>query len=316
MTPTNIQPNPIASSTVTIVLPSHDLGAMMEAEAKSFALTQNKPTDYRVLSQGRAFEFDTNEPEPRALQEAITHSFITAGIKADICVQPTQAGKGEGKEGRKKSLLICDMDSTLIGQECIDELADFAGVKDYVSEITERAMRGELDFDSALKERVGLLKDLPLSNLQKCFDERIHLNKGADILAKTMSAHGARTVIVSGGFTFFTSRIVAKAGFDMHQANVLLENGDKLSGTVGMPILGRQAKKDALLAHSSDLGGPQNAISIGDGANDLAMIEASGLGIAFYAKPAVAAAAHCAINHTDLTTALFYQGYTESEFVG
>lgn len=306
MSATNIQSNPPASSTVTIVLPDHNFDAMVAAEAESFALV-TMPSDYRVLSDGRAFEFDTLTSDPRALQDSITESFIKAALRADICVQPTQ--------GRKKSLLICDMDSTLIGQECIDELADFAGVKEYVSEITERAMRGELDFDGALKKRVGLLKDLPLSNLQKCFDERIVLNKGADILAKTMNKHGARTVIVSGGFTFFTSRIAAKAGFDMHQANVLLEEGDKLSGTVGLPILGRQAKKDALMEHSSDLGGPQNAISIGDGANDLAMIEASGLGIAFYAKPAVAAAAHCAINHTDLTTALFYQGYKESEFV-
>jgi len=257
-----------------------------------------------ILSDGKAFEGHV----PYGMtQGRLKAALDDAGVKADICVQKTTA--------RRKKLLICDMDSTLIGQECIDELADFAGVKDRVSVITERAMRGEIGFDGALKERVGLLKGLDLSVLQRCFDERIHLNPGARTLCQTMKAHGAKAVIVSGGFTFFTGKVAQACGFDAHQANTLIEANDQLTGTVGMPILGREAKQEALESHSAPFGGPNTAIAIGDGANDLAMITAAGLGVAYYAKPAVAAAAHCAINYTDLTTALYFQGYKDSEFV-
>jgi len=262
----------------------------------------------RVLSPGKAFEFDIDLADTAKLQTRLTAALTHKNIPADVCVTP--------RENRKKKLLICDMDSTLIEQECIDELADFAGVKDKVSAITERAMRGEIGFDDALIERVGMLKGLPLTVLQECFEQRISLNPGARVLAQTMKAHGAKTVIVSGGFTFFTGHISKAAGFDADQANILLKDGDTLSGDVGRPILGREAKLDALKAHSKDLGGPASAIAIGDGANDLAMITKAGLGIAFYAKPAVAAAAHCAINYTDLTTALYFQGYREDEFSG
>ncbi|MEE9347339.1 MAG: phosphoserine phosphatase SerB [Robiginitomaculum sp.] len=296
MTATNIQ-----SLTTIVVLPVRDARAFAAAEGLCFGPSADLD-GYRVLAQGRAFEFTSKGSDQNALRARLSG----AGISADICVMPSA--------GRKKRLLICDMDSTLIGQECIDELADFAGVKAYVSEITERAMRGELDFEAALKERVGLLKGLPLENLQKCYDERIALNPGARTLARTMAKHGAKTVIVSGGFTFFSSRIAANAGFRVHQANVLLDDGAALTGAVSMPILGREAKAEALRHHSETLGGASAAIAIGDGANDLAMINAAGLGIAYYAKPAVAAAAHCAIEHTDLTTALFYQGYSEDEF--
>lgn len=292
--------------TVTVVLPAIDEAAMVAAEALTFGPAL-EAADYKVLSEGRAFEVTVTAPDAAAFQSDLTQRLSKDGIAADVCVQP--AGN------RRKTLLICDMDSTLIGQECIDELADFAGVKAYVSEITERAMRGELDFEAALKERVGLLKGLPLENLQKCYEQRITLNPGAKTLADTMTANGAKTLIVSGGFTFFSQRIASAAGFAQHQANILLDDGMALTGTVSMPILGREAKRAALLNHSENLGGPQNAVAIGDGANDLAMITAAGLGIAYYAKPAVAAAAHCAINHTDLTTALFYQGYSEDEFV-
>ena len=299
MTDTNLK-------TVTVVLPIKDEIAIVAAEALTFGPAL-EAADYRVLSEGRAFEVSVKTPEAAHFQNDLAERLQKDGIKADICVQP--AGN------RRKALLICDMDSTLIGQECIDELADFAGVKAYVSEITERAMRGELDFEDALKERVRLLKDLPLDTLQKCFDQRITLNTGADTLAKTMAANGAKTMIVSGGFTFFSKRIADAAGFAKHQANILLDDGAALTGTVEMPILGREAKREALVNNTADIGGARNAIAIGDGANDLAMIQAAGLGIAYYAKPAVAAAAHCAINHTDLTTALFYQGYSEDEFV-
>jgi len=255
-----------------------------------------------ILSEDKAFECPYAES-----QETLQAKLDAINIAADICVQPAA--------DRKKKLLICDMDSTLIGQECIDELADFAGVKAHVSEITERAMRGELDFEAALTERVGLLKGLDLSVLETCFEERIHLNPGAVTLCQTMKAHGATTVIVSGGFTFFTQRVAKACGFEHHHANTLLDNGTSLLGDVGRPILGREAKQETLEKYSNVLGGPSQAIAIGDGANDLAMIQAAGLGVAYYAKPAVAAAAHCAINHTDLTTALYFQGYKESEFV-
>ncbi|MEE9272660.1 MAG: phosphoserine phosphatase SerB [Robiginitomaculum sp.] len=244
---------------------------------------------------------------PHNLRERIGKALTRKKIEADFCLQTPNA--------RRKSLLICDMDSTLIEQECIDELADFAGVGAHVARITERAMRGETDFESALIERVSLLKNLPLSNLQQCFDERIHLNAGARTLCQTMKANGAQTVIVSGGFTFFTLRIAELVGFEHHFANTLHDDGKALLGTVGMPILGRDAKKQTLLDFTAGTNS-NTALAIGDGANDLAMITAAGLGIAYNAKPIVAAAAHCAINHTDLITALYFQGYKDDELVG
>jgi phosphoserine phosphatase len=226
----------------------------------------------------------------------------------DICVQPAA--------GRKKRLLIADMDSTIINVECIDELADFAGVKAKVSEITERAMRGELDFEGALRERVAMLKGLPLGDLQRAYDERVRLNPGARTLVRTMTAHGAKAFLVSGGFDFFTSRVAAAAGFDANRANTLIEDGDVLAGTVGTPILGREAKLAALKEEAANLGVPLSAtLAVGDGANDLAMIEASGLGVAYRAKPVVAAQAHAKVDHADLTALLYFQGYQASEFV-
>lgn len=260
----------------------------------------------RELSPARAYDLDfISALPPRGIQSELQAHFKAEGIKADICVQPAQ--------GRRKMLLICDMDSTLIAQECIDELADFAGVKDRVSAITERAMRGEIGFDGALKERVSLLKGLDISVLERCFQERIEINAGARELCQTMMANGAATVIVSGGFTFFTQKVAQACGFQANQANILLDDGKTLTGDVAMPILGREAKLDALNARSENLGGAKNALAIGDGANDLAMITAAGLGIAYYAKPAVAAAAHCAINYTDLRSALYFQGYLDRD---
>ena len=252
--------------------------------------------DIRMLAPDRAYEWATD----------LTRGQVQALCPgADVAVLP--------RAGRRKSLLICDMDSTLIGQECIDELADFAGVKDRVSAITERAMRGEIGFEGALRERVGLLKGLPESVVDDCFAQRISLNPGARTLARTMAANGAKTVIVSGGFTAFSAKVADAAGFAHHQANVLIFEGGEFTGTVAEPILGREAKREALLEHSGNT--PETAIAVGDGANDLAMIEAAGIGVAYRAKPAVAAAAGCAIDRTDLTTALFFQGYSEDEFV-
>lgn len=243
----------------------------------------------------------------RADAEAIVATELD-GLPVDICVQAAA--------GRKKRLLIADMDSTIINVECIDELADFAGVKAQVSEITERAMRGELDFEAALRERVAMLKGLPLADLQRAYDERVRLNPGARTLVRTMTAHGAKAFLVSGGFTFFTSRVAAAAGFDANRANTLIETGDVLAGTVGTPILGREAKLAALREECAALGIPlSDALAVGDGANDLAMIEASGLGVAYRAKPIVAAQAHAKVDHADLTALLYFQGYTADAFV-
>lgn len=242
---------------------------------------------------------------------AVLHPIVSgllAGKAVDFCLQPAI--------GRRKGLLIADMDSTIINVECIDELADFAGVKAQVSGITERAMRGELDFEAALRERVAMLKGLPLADLQRAYDERVRLNPGARTLVRTMTANGARAFLVSGGFSFFTRRVAEAAGFDADRANTLTLAGDVLAGTVGAPILGREAKLAALQEEAANLGLPLSAtLAVGDGANDLAMIAASGLGVAYRAKPIVAAQAHARIDHTDLTSLLYFQGYRADEFV-
>ncbi|MEY4785418.1 MAG: phosphoserine phosphatase SerB [Pseudomonadota bacterium] len=217
---------------------------------------------------------------------------------------------------RRKRLLISDMDSTIIGQECLDELADFAGLKAEVSAITERAMRGELDFAGALTQRVAMLKGLNLSALEACHAERVRLNAGARELVATMKAHGARAVLVSGGFRYFTSRVAAMAGFDADRANTLIDDGAGLTGAVGQPILGREAKLTALLEETAALGlTADDALAMGDGANDLDMIRGAGLGIAYKAKPIVAAETRARIEHTDLRAALFFQGYAISDIV-
>jgi len=286
--------NPVIDTITTLVLKKRDKAQLKHAMK---VLGMQSP---RILSDDLAIEGETSQPNSPAAAATLD----AAGIEADVCVS--------GTKNRRKTLLICDMDSTLIGQECIDELADFAGVKDRVSAITERAMRGEIGFDGALRERVGLLKNLPLGTLQRCFDERIHINPGAATLCATMKATGAKTLIVSGGFTFFSQRVAAATGFEAHQANILLDDGENLTGLVADPILGREAKLEAMKSHIEDTA---DALAIGDGANDLAMITAAGLGIAFYAKPAVAAAAHSAIRFTNLRTALYFQGISENEFV-
>ncbi len=218
--------------------------------------------------------------------------------------------------GRKKGLLVADMDSTIINVECLDELADFAGLKAEISAITERAMRGELQFEGALRERVGMLKGLAVTALQQAYDERVRLNPGARTLVRTMAANGARCALVSGGFTFFTSRVANAAGFHLNRANTLIEADGKLTGQVGEPILGKEAKLAALQEQAAELGLPMSAtLAVGDGANDLAMIEASGLGVAYRAKPIVAAQAHAKVDHADLTALLYFQGYKAAEFV-
>ncbi|MGQ0531439.1 MAG: phosphoserine phosphatase SerB [Caulobacteraceae bacterium] len=219
-------------------------------------------------------------------------------------------------EGRRKKLLVADMDSTIVNVECLDELADFAGIKAEIAAITERAMRGELEFEPALRERVARLKGLAIGALQKTYDERVRLSVGAATLVKTMAAHGARCVLVSGGFTFFTSRVADAAGFHTHQSNVLLDDGAVLTGAVQEPVLGRAAKLEALSGEAKAIGlAASDALAIGDGANDLDMIKAAGLGIAYRAKPIVAAEADAKIDHASLEAALFFQGYRRAEFV-
>lgn len=218
--------------------------------------------------------------------------------------------------GRRKRLLISDMDSTIIQQECLDELAAYAGLKDEIAAITARAMAGELNFESALTERVGKLQGLSISALEACFNERITLMPGAKTLTATMRANGAVCVLVSGGFTYFTSHVAEAAGFEAHRGNTLLNDGEQLTGEVVQPILGREAKLTALdeFAEKAKLS-RADALAMGDGANDLAMIEAAGLGLAVHAKPVVAAASDALISVTDLTAALYFQGYSDSEII-
>ena len=208
------------------------------------------------------------------------------------------------------------MDSTVIGQECIDELADFAGIKAQIAEITQRAMKGELDFEAALTERVGLLKGLSTDALQTCFEQRITLNPGVKTLTATMRARGGHCLLVSGGFTYFTSRVAETAGFEENYANTLEFEGDALSGEVERPILGRQAKLDRLNEAAARFGLSQSdVLSMGDGANDLSMIEAAGLGVGYHPHPILAQAADAVIEGSSLANALYFQGIPKSEWV-
>src|SRR6202790_1347248 len=229
-------------------------------------------------------------------------------LPIDIVVQPQAA--------RRKKLFLADMDSTMIGQECIDELADFAGLKTHVAAITERAMRGEIEFEPALRERVALLKGLPVGVIDEVLASRITLTPGGRELVATMRAHGAYTCLVSGGFTLFTAKVAQMIGFQEDRANALLVEDGKLSGRVAEPILGRAAKLATLvdLRESFDIDSIDTMV-VGDGANDLAMIQNAGLGVAYHAKPAVAAAASARIDYGDLTALLYAQGYRRDEFV-
>lgn len=226
----------------------------------------------------------------------------------DMFVQPTAM--------RRRSLFVADMDSTMIGQECLDELADFVGMKAHVAAITERAMRGEIAFEPALRERVALLKGLPVAVVDTVLAQRITYTPGGRELVATMRAHGGYTALVSGGFTLFTGPVAAVIGFDEHHGNRLEAADAAFSGTVAEPILGREAKLATLIRLRESRGlAPWQTIAIGDGANDLAMLGEAGLGVAFHAKPAVAAAAHARIEHTDLTALLYAQGYRRDAFL-
>jgi phosphoserine phosphatase len=258
------------------------------------------------LRRGVACDLAFAGADLRRVTEAAHRALTDAPI--DVAVQP--------RRGRRKRLLVCDMDSTIITTECIDELADFAGVREQVAEITRRAMAGELEFAGALRERVALLEGLPETVLERTYAERVRLTPGAHTLVQTMRAHGAFTVLVSGGFRFFTARVAADAGFDLEVANDLELREGRLSGRVREPILDRDTKLATLLRVARERGlDPADALAAGDGANDLPMLLAAGLGVAFHAKPAVAAAAAVRVDHGDLTALLHLQGYRSEEFV-
>ena len=257
----------------------------------------------RWLNPGIAAEFDVEAvPENRwQVWEDLQ------GLGIDLCVQATT--------GRRKAMLLADMDSTMIQQECIDELADMAGVGPRVAAITARAMNGELDFDGALRERVGLLSGLPESVIAQVLAERITYMPGGKVLIATMKAHGGHAALVSGGFTAFTASVAAALGFDEHRANTLLVEGGVLTGAVGLPILGKQAKIDALQQITERLGlNVAEVIAVGDGANDLGMLHLAGSGVALHAKPSVAAQCDLRVNHGDLTALLYLQGYSADDF--
>jgi phosphoserine phosphatase len=267
--------------------------------------------DVRWLSPGVAADISFTLPDDtverrRALAGELR--LLLSGLPVDVVVQP--------RDHRRKRLFLADMDSTMIGQECIDELADHVGLKAHVAAITERAMRGELEFEPALRERVGLLKGLTASVVEDVIATRIKLTPGGRTLVATMRAHGAHTCLVSGGFTLFTDRIAAMIGFDESRANALVVADGKFAGTVAEPILGSGPKLAALRELRDRFGlKREETMAIGDGANDLPMIEEAGLGVAYHGKPIVAEAAEARIDHGDLTALLFVQGYRRDEFV-
>lgn len=259
----------------------------------------------RWLAADRACDITFAELDPDQADAAARRALGSARI--DLVAQPV--------EGRRKLLLVADMESTIIENEMLDELADLLGIKAQVSEITRRAMNDEIDFAEALRERVGLLKNLPVTALDEA-GARITIMPGAPHLVATMRAHGAYAALVSGGFRYYTNRIRRELGFDLDVANHLIVADGKLAGTVEEPILTRETKLETLKQLAAERSLPLSlTLSVGDGANDLPMIEAAGLGVAYHAKPSVAARARVRIDHNDLTALLFAQGYRAEEFV-
>jgi phosphoserine phosphatase len=255
------------------------------------------------LAPAQAAEFIVKDaPDPAQLKLVLAHK------ATDIFVTKFR--------GRRKAVLVADMDSTIITTETLDELANCAGLKERIAEITKRSMNGELDFATALRERVAMLKGLELSALERTW-AATEFCSGARTLVATMRNFGATTALVSGGFTFFTARVAAELGFDIHRANVLRDNGSQLTGEVGEPILDRDTKLATLNELAEKRGAKLSAtLAVGDGANDLGMLQAAGLGVAYHAKPIVAAQVSNQIEHTDLTSLLFAQGYPASAFKG
>lgn len=275
----------------------------------------------RVLEDRRAIDLafapgDPEDPNVAPLGLSVLLSDYRDAILAEIGGHPVDVVI-QPAERRRKRLFLADMDSTMIEQECIDELADYVGLKPQVAAITERAMRGELPFEPALRERVALLAGLPETVVPEIVERRITLMPGGRALVATLRANGVHTCLVSGGFTAFTGPIAAMLGFHENHANTLLVEDGKLAGRVAEPILGREAKYATLLRLREALGlGEADTLAVGDGANDLAMLGEAGLGVAYHAKPAVAAAAAARIDHCDLTALLYLQGYAGTDIVG
>jgi phosphoserine phosphatase len=297
------------SQVVTLISPP-DQPAVTEALAHKVAQYMPDSRAAEWLAPGIAADVvfgDSDEIDPQRAIKDLRE--IVGDAPVDVVVQP--------HEGRRKRLLVADMDSTMIGQECIDELADYAGVKGRVAAITERAMRGEIEFAPALRERVALLKGLPAVVIDKVIAERIRPTPGGPTLVATMRAAGAYTCVVSGGFTAFTSNIAATIGFDEQRANTLIvDSSGNLTGTVTEPVLGREAKLETLNALRERLQlAREDTLAVGDGANDIPMVAASGLGVAYRGKPALREAAVACIDHGDLTALLYAQGYRREEFV-
>jgi phosphoserine phosphatase len=269
------------------------------------SLRRFAPGAPRWLAEAEALEVSL-APETDGIEDALRHEL--AGLPVDVAVVPGH--------NRRKQLLLADMDSTIIEQEVVDELAAAAGVGAAVSAITERTMRGELEFEPSLVERVALLKGLPAAAIDRLIRERITFAPGGHTLVTTMKAHGAFTAIVSGGFTAFTGHVAGTLGFESHEANTLIIEDGRLTGRVGEPILGKAAKVEALHRLMARLRiASEDVIAVGDGANDIAMLQLAGLGVAFRGKPAVRAAADVRIDHADLTALLYLQGYSSKEFV-
>jgi phosphoserine phosphatase len=287
-------------SHIVILVANRQAGSLTEADAaraKDFCAGQHMVW----LSAGEAVEFIVKTPPDAAqLKMIMDHK------RLDVLVTKFR--------GRRKAVLVADMDSTIVTTETLDELAAQAGLKDQIAAITKKSMNGEIDFAGALRARVGMLKGLELAALERTWRETEFM-PGARTLIATMKAFGATTALVSGGFTFFTARVAAELGFDLHRANVLLDNGSELTGEVGEPILDRDAKLATLQELAAQRGVKLAAtLAVGDGANDLAMLTQAGLGVAYYAKPVVAAQVANRIEHTDLRSLLFAQGYTASVF--
>jgi phosphoserine phosphatase len=285
---------------------SSPAAARLSPEVADSAMRAVGASAVRWLAEGIACDIDL----PDGAEEAVAAERLgaaLAGLPLDVAVQPAA--------GRRKSILIADMDSTMIDQECIDELAAEVGLKDHVAAITQRAMNGEIAFEPALRERVALLRGLPLPVVEKVIAERVTLAAGGRTLVATMRRHGAWTALVSGGFTLFTGPVAAQLGFDEHRSNSLVLEGETLAGAVADPVLGREAKAQALTEIAAARGvTPQNALAVGDGANDLAMLQLAGMGVALHAKPAVAAQARFRVDHGDLTALLYLQGYAQRDF--
>ncbi len=294
----------LMSQVLTLIGNKNTVLTPLHVQAVTSAIQASDRPDW--LKKNHACDLTLKTADRAAILDAARKALGSAPI--DVILQPTNQ--------RRKKLLVADMDSTVIEQECIDELADALGLRTEISTITERAMRGDLEFAPALRERVALLKGLAESELQRVYDTQITEMPGGRALCATMRKHGGTCALVSGGFTFFTSRVAAAVGFTINQANALLIANGRLTGEVAEPILGREAKRDALKKISSDLNlAPIQTMAVGDGANDLAMIGDAGLGVAFHAKPVVGKAADAQVNHSDLTALLYIQGYRDSEIV-